>query len=76
MPAVQVTIRLPADLWRGVQSLATHEGNANTVILRALEEYITATAKQKGRQSGKYHALVQALSTPVAHLRAMAEAAT
>jgi hypothetical protein len=75
MPAVQVTIHLPADLWRAVQALAPQEGDANTVILRALEEYVTATAKRRGHRSGKYRKLVQALSPPVADLHLSARPA-
>jgi DNA-directed RNA polymerase alpha subunit len=64
---VQVTIHLPDDLWRAVQALAREEGGANTVILRALEEYITVTRKRRCRpRPGKHQKLVKALSTPVA----------
>jgi DNA-directed RNA polymerase alpha subunit len=76
MPTVRVTIHLPNDLWRAVQALAPEEGDANTVILRALEEYITATAKRRGHRSGKYQKLVQALSTPVAALNLSARPAS
>ena len=31
-------LHLPAALWRVVQALAPHDGDANTIILRALEE--------------------------------------
>ena len=46
IPVVPVTIHLPDTLWRAVQALAIDEGNTNTVILRALEAYITATGKR------------------------------
>jgi hypothetical protein len=69
MPSVQVTIHLPDDLWRAVQALASHEGDPTTVILRALEEYVAATHKGRGRQRpGKYQKLVKTLSVPVANL--------
>ena len=77
MPTVQVTIHLPTDLWRAVQALAPEEGDANTVILRALEDYITATRKRRGRQRpGKYQKLVKHLSTPVAALHLSARPAS
>jgi hypothetical protein len=68
MPGVPLTLHLPAALWRAVQALAPHEGDAPTGILRAAEEYVTASATRKGRRSGKYRQLAQALSTPVADL--------
>ena len=76
MPAVQVTMHFPDGLWRAVQALAPHEGDINTVILRALEEYITATGKRNGQRSGKYQKLVKALSTPVAALNLSARPAS
>ena len=61
MPVVPVTIHLPNDLWRPVQALASQEGDANTVILRALEEYVTAARKRRGRpRPGKHQHLVKA----------------
>jgi DNA-directed RNA polymerase alpha subunit len=76
MAVVPLTIHLPNDLWRAVQSLATHDGDTNTVILRALEEYVTASSKRRGRQrSGKYRKLVKSLSMPVAALNFSARAA-
>ena len=69
MAVTPLTIHLPNDLWRAVQALATQEGDTNTVILRALEEYVTGSSKRRGRhRSGKYRRLVQTLSTPVADL--------
>ena len=76
MGAVALTIHLPEILWHAVRALAPHEGDANTVILRALEDYITGTAKRRGSHSGKYKKLVQALSTPVADLHLSARPAT
>jgi DNA-directed RNA polymerase alpha subunit len=77
MSVVQVTLHLPADLWHAVQLLAKAEGDTNTVVIRALEEYITATRKRPGRpRSGKYRKLVQALSLPVADLHLSARPAT
>ena len=69
MPAVPITLHLPAALWHAVQSLAANAGDANTVILRVLEEYITGSRNRPGRpRPGKYQKLVTALSTPVAAL--------
>ena len=76
MATTQATVHVPGTLWRAIQSLALPEGDPNTVILRAGEEYITATATRHGDQSGKYRALVQALSTPVADLHLSARSAT
>ena len=77
MPSVRVTVVLPEEIWHAVQLLAADEGDANIVILRALEEYITGTRKRPGRpRSGKYQKLVQALSTPVADLRLSARPAS
>jgi len=72
---VQTIVHIPADLWRGVQALAAHDGDPTIVILRALEEYITAAAKRKGHRPGKYRELVKALSTPVADLHLSARPA-
>ena len=68
LSAVPMTIHLPTTLWHAVHALAPQEGDANTVILRALEEYVTATAKRRGHRVGKYQKLVKALSTPVSEL--------
>ena len=76
MAVTPLTIHLPGPLWRAVQALAASEGDPNTVILRALEEYVTATQKRRGRhRSGKYRRLVQTLSTPVAALNLSTRAA-
>jgi len=75
MPVVPVTLHLPAAPWRAVQSLAPHEGYTNTVILRAVEGYVTAAAKNQADRSGKYCDLVQALRTPVADLHLSARPA-
>ena len=69
--------RLPDTLRHTVQALALQEGDTTTVILRALEEYITVTHKRRGRKRpGKYQQLVKALSTPVADLHLSARPAT
>jgi hypothetical protein len=73
---VPFTIHLPAALWRAVQALAPQEGDATTVILRALEDYVATAATRQGNQSGKYRDLFQALSTPVADLNLSARPAT
>ena len=76
MPPIHTTIVLPENLWHAVQLLAKEEGDANTVILRALEEYVTDTRRRRGHQrSGKYRTLVQALSTPVTALHLSARPA-
>ena len=76
MTMVPLTIHLPDDLWHAVQALAPQEGDTNTVILRAVEEYITASSKHRGRQRpGKYQKLVKNLSLPVADLHLSARPA-
>jgi DNA-directed RNA polymerase alpha subunit len=78
MPSIQATVWLPAELWKAVEMLAADEGDANTVVLRAVEEYVTATRKRRGRQRpGKYQRLAKALSMPVfaLHLSARPAAA-
>jgi DNA-directed RNA polymerase alpha subunit len=76
LSAVPVTIHLPDPLWRAVQALAPHEGDAPTVILRAVEEYVATVARTQTHRSGKYRDLVQALSMPVADLKLSARPAT
>jgi len=73
---VQVTVSIPGELWHAVHALAPHEGAALTVILRAVEEYITAAANKQDGRPGKYRDLVQALSTPVADLHLSARPAS
>jgi hypothetical protein len=73
----QVSVWLPDDLWRAVQAVATREGDANTVVLRAIEEYVRAIRKRRGRpRLGKYQKLVKSLSTSVADLHLSARPAT
>jgi DNA-directed RNA polymerase alpha subunit len=62
-------------LWHAMQGLAPHDGDTTTVILRAVDEYVTGTVKKRGCRSGKYRKLVQALSTPVAALNLSARPA-
>jgi Bacterial RNA polymerase, alpha chain C terminal domain len=62
-------------LWRTVQALAHNEGDPNTVIVRAVEEYVTATAKQRGHRTGNERKLAKVLSTPVADLHLSARSA-
>jgi len=76
MGPVQVTLTIPGELWNAVQCLAADEGDANTVILRVVEEYVTTAAKKHDSESGKYRDLVQALSTPVADLHLSARPAS
>ena len=40
MVPISTTLCLPKVLWRAAQRLATHEGDANEVVIRALEEYL------------------------------------
>ena len=69
MPVARVTVHLPDHLWQAAQLLASDEGDANTVVIRALENYVTATRKQRSRlRPGKYQKLVTALRTPVSDL--------
>jgi DNA-directed RNA polymerase alpha subunit len=68
MPAVQVTVHHPDDLWHALQVLAAQEGDAPTVSLRAVEESFATAAKNQDNQPGKCRDLVQTLSTPVADL--------
>jgi hypothetical protein len=77
MPLVQITLYFPAALWLAVQALAPEDGDTSTVILRSVEDYITATGKRRGRhRPGKYQKLVKALSTPVAAPNLSARPAT
>lgn len=77
MAVVPFTMHLPADLWHAVQAVALHDGDANTAILRALEEYITATRKRPARpRTGQYQKLVKQLSTPVVALKLCARPAS
>jgi hypothetical protein len=76
MSSIPVTFYLPDDLWRAVPAPARHEGDINTIVLRVLEEYVTATAKPRANSSGKYDKLVKVLSTPVEVLYLSARVAT
>ena len=77
MPVTRVTVHLPDHLWQAAQLLAKDEGDANTVIIRALEEYVTATRKRRRpKRPGKYQKLVKALSTPVSDLHLSARPAS
>jgi DNA-directed RNA polymerase alpha subunit len=70
---IETTVRLPDNVRRAVQELVTQEGDANTVVLRVLEEYISNSSRRRGRpRASKYQKLVKALSTPIAdrHLSA------
>ncbi len=76
MRPVQVTVWIPGEVWHAVHALAPQEGNTNAVIFRAVDDYVTATARNQTHQSGKYCALVQALSTPVAEFHLSARPAS
>ena len=74
MLPVQMAVWLPEALWDAVQLLASDEGNANAVVVRALEEYL-ATAPARAGQSGEYQALIGKLSRPIADLHLSPRAA-
>lgn len=77
MASVRAAIWLPEELWHAIQLLAAEEGDANTVILRAVEEYLLRSCRQRARVGGrKYRRLVAALSTPVSALDLSARAAS
>lgn len=57
--------------------LAVAEGDGNTVILSALEDYVPVSRKRPSRvRTGQYRKLLQALSTPVAELHISARPAS
>ena len=68
---VCMPVHLPVPLWQAVQLLAAKEGNANAVILRALEQYFAAAQTQPD-QPGEYHTL---MSRPIADLHLSPRAA-
>ena len=74
---IETTVRLPDNVRRAVQELVTQEGDANTVVLRVLEEYISNSSRRRGRpRASKYQKLVKALSTPIADLHLSARPAS
>jgi DNA-directed RNA polymerase alpha subunit len=76
MSARSLTVRLPENLWRAVQVLTPHEGDPDTVILRAVEEYVTTAAIKQNNRPGRYRDQVHTLSTPVADLHLSARPAS
>ena len=77
MGVVSITVRLPEELWHAARLWASREGNENTVVVRALEDYLSRSHENEvERQPGKYAALVRGLSTPVEDLHLSARAAT
>jgi DNA-directed RNA polymerase subunit alpha len=74
MPLVQNTLHHPASLWHAVRALAPHEGDPTTVVLRAVEDDVTAEATNQDHRTGKNRDLVRALRTPVADLHLSARA--
>ncbi|MFI5341816.1 MAG: DNA/RNA non-specific endonuclease [Candidatus Methylomirabilales bacterium] len=77
MGVVSITVRLPEELWQAARLWASREGNENTVVVRALEDYLSRSHEdQVERQPGKYAALVRGLSTLVEDLHLSARAAT
>ena len=75
MAVAAVTIHLPDALWHAVQLLAPHGGDPNAIILRTLEEYITATQKRGRQRTGKCQKLAQSLGMPRADLHLSARPA-
>jgi len=76
MSAVPITIHVPAALSAALQALAPREGDPNTVIHRAVEEYVTAASQKQDCRACKHRDLVQALSAPVADLHLSARPAS
>jgi len=56
MPVVPITIHLPVAPWRALQALAPREGDPNTVILRAVEEYATPRQRTRAADPGSIKA--------------------
>ncbi len=50
-PMVRTTLLLPEELWRAAKMRAIDEGDLRTVMIRALEEYLTKSSK--ARKGGK-----------------------
>jgi hypothetical protein len=77
MAVVRMMLCLPRVLWEAVQARVPHEGDANAVIIRAVEDYLAGAHKGLGRdQPGKYQELITRLSVPIADLKLSARAAT
>lgn len=77
MAVVRMTLCLPRALWEAVQARAPVEGDANTVVIRAVEEYLAGSHQRLGGdRSGKYQELVTRLSVPIADWKLSARAAT
>ncbi len=77
MAVVQKIICLPEELWHAAQAWAAYDGDVNTVLLRAVEEYLTRRHEdQVERRPGKYATLVASLSAPVEDLHLSTRAAT
>jgi DNA-directed RNA polymerase alpha subunit len=76
MSVVPITIHVPVTLSRALQALAPREGDPNTVIHRAVEEYVTAASQKQDCRACKHRDLVQALSAPVADLHLSARPAS
>ncbi len=45
---IRTTLELPEELWRQAKVRAIDEGDLRTVMIRALEEYLTKPARKKG----------------------------
>jgi DNA-directed RNA polymerase alpha subunit len=76
MAVVQTTVYLPEELWHAMLLMAVTEGDVNTVVIRALEEYLARSRRRRvGQRSGKYKQLVDSLSMPVTNLHLSARAA-
>ncbi len=44
---IRTTLELPEELWRQAKVRAIDEGDLRTVMIRALEEYLSRSAKAK-----------------------------
>ena len=77
MAVVRMTFCMPRALWEAVQARAPYEGDANTVVIRAVEEYLAGSRQRlEGDRPGKYQELVTRLSVPIADLQLSARPAT
>jgi hypothetical protein len=77
MTVVRMTLCVPRALWEAVQARVPCEGDANTVIIRAVEEYLAGSRQRlRGDRPGKYQELVMRLGVPIADLQLSARPAT
>ena len=77
MAVVRMTLCVPRALWEAVQARVPHEGDANSLIIRAVEEYLAGSSQRlREDRPGKYQELVTRLSVPIADLQLSARPAT